>query len=121
MAITQKKYCGKILTHLKDLKNKISSNLYMSNLSTKMQSVKSTSTTPYKKPTEEENYLKAESYGDIKLNFGKYKGMTLNKILADDKGTDYLRWLHDAMKKDEKKKSPTQLAIMKFIFCVVGV
>jgi hypothetical protein len=47
--------------------------------------------------------------------------MTLNKILADDKGTDYLRWLHDAMKKDEKKKSPTQLAIMKFIFCVVGV
>jgi hypothetical protein len=25
------------------------------------------------------------------------------------------------MKKDEKKKSPTQLAIMKFIFCVVGV
>jgi hypothetical protein len=93
----------------------------MSNLSTKMQSVKSTSTTPYKKPTEEENYLKAESYGDIKLNFGKYKGMTLNKILADDKGTDYLRWLHDAMKKDEKKKSPTQLAIMKFIYCVVGV
>jgi hypothetical protein len=54
----------------------------MSNLNTKMQSVKSTSTTPYKKPTEEENYLKAERYGDIKLNFGKYKGMTVENISA---------------------------------------
>lgn len=75
----------------------------------------------FKKLTEQEQHQKAESYGDIKLNFGKYKNMTLNKIAADDKGTDYLRWLYGSMKKDEKKKSPTQMAIMNYIFHIVGV
>lgn len=75
----------------------------------------------FKKLTEQEQHQKAESYGDIKLIFGKYKGMTLNKIVADDKGTDYLRWLYGSMKNDQKKKSPTQLAIMNYIFHIVGV
>ena len=65
---------------------------------------------------------KAQSYGEIKLIFGKYKGLTLNKIADDQKGVDYLRWLYETMKKDEtRKKSPTQQAIMKYIFHIIGV
>ena len=78
----------------------------------------------YQKLTEEQEYSKAESYGNIKLIFGKYKNMTLNQILALDKdqGTNYLRWLYGSMEQDKtRKKSPTQLAIMKFINLVVGV
>ena len=78
----------------------------------------------FKKLTEEEDYQKAESFGNIKLIFGKYKNMTLNQILALDKdqGTNYLRWLYGSMEQDKtRKKSPTQLAIMKFINLVVGV
>lgn len=77
---------------------------------------------PYVKLTEQEEEAKAKTYGDIKLIFGKYKDMTLNKISDDQKGVDYLRWLYDAMKKDEtRKKSPTQLAIMKYIFHIIGI
>ena len=57
-------------------------------------------------------------------SFGKYKNMTLNHILSLDKdeGTNYLRWLYGSMLKDTtRKKSPTQLAIMKYINLVVGV
>jgi hypothetical protein len=78
----------------------------------------------YQKLTEEQEYSKAESYGNIKIIFGKYKNMTLNQILALDKdqGTNYLRWLYGSMEQDKtRKKSPTQLAIMKFINLVVGV
>lgn len=77
---------------------------------------------PFIKPTEQDEEAKALTYGDIKLIFGKYKGSTLNKIADDQKGVEYLRWLYDAMKKDEtKKKSPTQQAIMKYIFHIIGV
>lgn len=74
----------------------------------------------FKKLTEEEERSKAETYGDIKLIFGKYKGMTLNQVTLEEKGSDYLQWLLEAMTKDTtKKKTPTQLAIMKFIkLCV---
>ena len=78
----------------------------------------------FKKLTEEEEYQQAEGYGSIKLIFGKYKDMTLNQILALDKdvGTNYLRWLYGSMEQDKtRKKSPTQLAIMKYINLVVGV
>jgi hypothetical protein len=78
----------------------------------------------FKKLTEEEEYAKAESFGNIKLIFGKYKNMTLNQILALDKdaGTNYLRWLYGSMEQDKtRKKSPTQLAIMKYINLVVGI
>ena len=86
--------------------------------------VKTIEKKPYQKLTEEQEYSKAESYGNIKIIFGKYKNMTLNQILALDKdqGTNYLRWLHGSMEQDKtRKKSPTQLAIMKFINLVVGV
>ena len=89
-----------------------------------MQVSKTVEKKTFKKLTEEEEYAKAESFGNIKLIFGKYKDMTLNKILALDKdeGTNYLRWLHGSMEQDKtRKKSPTQLAIMKFINLVVGV
>jgi hypothetical protein len=78
----------------------------------------------FKKLTEEEEYQKAESYGNIKLIFGKYKDMSLNQILALDKdvGTNYLRWLYGSMEQDKtRKKTPTQMAIMKYINLVVGV
>ena len=86
--------------------------------------VKTIEKKPYQKLTEEQEYSKAESYGNIKIIFGKYKNMTLNQILALDKdqGTNYLRWLYGSMEQDKtRKKSPTQLAIMKFINLVVGV
>jgi len=89
-----------------------------------MQVTKTIEKKPYQKLTEEQEYFKAESYGNIKLIFGKYKDMTLNKILSLDKdeGTNYLRWLYGSMLKDTtRKKSPTQLAIMKYINLVVGV
>ena len=89
-----------------------------------MQVSKTVERKTFKKLTEEEEYAKAESFGDIKLIFGKYKDMTLNEILALDKdiGTNYLRWLYGSMEQDKtRKKSPTQLAIMKFINLVVGV
>ncbi len=89
-----------------------------------MQVSKTIEKKPYQKLTEEQEYFKAESYGNIKLIFGKYKDMTLNKILSLDKdeGTNYLRWLYGSMLKDTtRKKSPTQLAIMKYINLVVGV
>jgi hypothetical protein len=89
-----------------------------------MQVSKTVEKKTFKKLTEEEEYAKAETYGNIKLIFGKYKDMTLNKILALDKdeGTNYLRWLYGSMEQDKtRKKSPTQLAIMKFINLVVGV
>jgi hypothetical protein len=86
--------------------------------------VKTIEKKPYQKLTEEQEYSKAESYGNIKIIFGKYKNMTLNQILALDKdqGTNYLRWLYGSMEQDKtRKKSPTQLAIMKYINLVVGV
>ena len=86
--------------------------------------VSTTEKKTFKKLTEEEEYAKAESFGSIKLIFGKYKNMTLNHILSLDKdeGTNYLRWLYGSMLKDTtRKKSPTQLAIMKYINLVVGV
>jgi hypothetical protein len=89
-----------------------------------MQVTKTIEKKPYQKLTEEQEYFKAESYGNIKLIFGKYKDMTLNQILALDKdqGTNYLRWLYGSMEQDKtRKKSPTQLAIMKYINLVVGV
>ena len=89
-----------------------------------MQVSKTVERKTFKKLTEEEEYAKAESFGNIKLIFGKYKDMTLNQILALDKdvGTNYLRWLYGSMEQDKtRKKSPTQLAIMKFINLVVGV
>ena len=89
-----------------------------------MQVSKTVEKKSFKKLTEEEEYAKAESFGNIKLIFGKYKNMTLNQILALDKdqGTNYLRWLYGSMEQDKtRKKSPTQLAIMKFINLVVGV
>jgi hypothetical protein len=89
-----------------------------------MQVSKTVEKKTFKKLTEEEEYAKAESFGNIKLIFGKYKDMTLNQILALDKnqGTDYLRWLYGSMEQDKtRKKSPTQLAIMKYINLVVGV
>ena len=89
-----------------------------------MQVSKTIEKKTFKKLTEEEEYAKAESFGNIKLIFGKYKDMTLNQILALDKnqGSDYLRWLYGSMEQDKtRKKSPTQLAIMKFINLVVGV
>ena len=75
----------------------------------------------FKKLTEEEQLKKAESYGNIKLIFGKYKNFTLDKIADHEKGVDYLRWLYGSMKNDKKKKSPTQMAIMNYIFNVVGI
>ena len=75
----------------------------------------------FKKLTEEEQLKKAKSYGNIKLIFCKYKNFTLDKIADHEKGVDYLRWLYGSMKKDEKKKSPTQMAIMNYIFNVVGI
>lgn len=89
-----------------------------------MQVSKTIEKKTFKKLTEEEEYAKAESFGNIKLIFGKYKDMTLNQILALDKnqGSDYLRWLYGSMEQDKtRKKSPTQLAIMKYINLVVGV
>jgi hypothetical protein len=89
-----------------------------------MQVSKTVEKKTFKKLTEEEEYAKAESFGNIKLIFGKYKDMTLNQILVLDKdvGTNYLRWLYGSMEQDKtRKKSPTQLAIMKFINLVVGV
>lgn len=86
--------------------------------------VSTTEKKTFKKLTEEEEYAKAESFGSIKLIFGKYKNMTLNQILALDKdqGTNYLRWLYFSMEQDKtRKKSPTQLAIMKYINLVVGI
>ena len=86
--------------------------------------VSTTEKKSFKKLTEEEEYAKAESYGKIELVFGKYKDMSLNQILALDKdvGTNYLRWLYGSWEQDKtRKKTPTQLAIMKFINKVVGV
>ena len=86
--------------------------------------VSTTEKKSFKKLTEQEEYIKAESYGNIKLIFGKYKDMTLNQILALDKdvGTNYLRWLYGSMEQDKtRKKTPTQMAIMKYINLVVGV
>ena len=88
------------------------------------QIIKKVEKKSFKKLTEEEEYQKAESFGSIKLIFGKYKNMTLNQILALDKdvGTNYLRWLYGSMEQDKtRKKSPTQMAIMKYIKLVVGV
>lgn len=77
---------------------------------------------PYVKMTEQEEEAKALTYGDIKLIFGKYKNLSLSTISEDVKGIVYLRWLYEAMKKDEtKKKSPTQQAIMKYIYHIIGV
>ena len=87
-----------------------------------MQSANSTtSTTEQKKDirqqkkhtSRDEAYHKIEAYGDIKLIFGKHKGKTLDEL--KDTQTDYLFWLLDAMTNDVKKKSPTQIAIMKYI------
>ena len=62
-----------------------------------------------------ENDKKSLDYKDIKLNFGKHKGKKLDEILVMENGKEYLKWLYHAMRKDEKKKSPTILAIMKYI------
>jgi hypothetical protein len=55
-----------------------------------------------------------EKYQGIMLNFGKYKGQTLQQIINDKKGSDYLKWLHSEFKKKETL-TPTQKAILKYI------
>lgn len=58
-----------------------------------------------------------ERYQGIALNFGKYKGQTLQQIINDKKGPDYLKWLHSEFKKKETL-TPTQKAILKYIAAV---
>ena len=57
---------------------------------------------------------KINSYGEIKLIFGKHKGKTLQHLV--DEENDYCKWLLESMKEDksERKNTPTQMAIMKF-------
>lgn len=52
-------------------------------------------------------------YKDITLNFGKYKGKTLDEVISDEKGPKYLTWLHSEMTKKDSL-TPTQKAIMKY-------
>lgn len=55
-----------------------------------------------------------DDYGKITLSFGKYKGCTLFEVVRVD--PLYLRWLHTTLSLDNNKpKSPTVLAILKFI------
>ena len=53
------------------------------------------------------------SYGSIVLNFGKYKGKSLNVLVREK--PDYLRWLLNSLEQDKKEKTPTMRAIMSFI------
>jgi uncharacterized protein (DUF3820 family) len=67
--------------------------------------------TPATSPTNKQKIINA--YGSISLNFGKYKGNTLNSLL--NKKPDYLLWLLGSMEQDSKPKTPTMKAIMSFI------
>ncbi len=61
-----------------------------------------------------------EKYEGIALNFGKHKGKTLKMISHEEKGGDYLIWLHGEMVNKESL-TPTQKAIMRYISAVYNV
>jgi len=40
-----------------------------------------------------------DDYSKYKLTFGKYKGLKLSEMESDEQ-KQYLKWIHDSMKKD---------------------
>lgn len=44
----------------------------------------------------------------MKINFGKYKGKTIEEIAQSERGRGYLRWLHDLPDDKPKYKESNQ-------------
>ena len=61
--------------------------------------------------SETEKQNKMQSYGSIKLNFGKYKDRTIEDVKKEDE--KYLKWLKATYKTTEQT-SPTMKAILKY-------
>lgn len=60
----------------------------------------------------DEREAKLDKYAQIKMNFGKHKGKTLDQIHTQD--AKYLKWLGNTYKVDEKT-TPTMKAILNYI------
>ena len=55
-----------------------------------------------------------DGYSKYKLTFGKYKGLKLSEIESDEQ-KNYLKWIHDSMKKGNDTKTEKFRAINWFV------